>query len=144
METIILGIGNILLKDEGVGCHVAHALEKIPLPNTKVIDSGTSPNILFLEDAAKLIVVDAAKGGGVPGEVYRFRLDDIALEQKPFLSLHDIGLIDNLLLMRLLHNIGETIIIGVEPKEIEWGLELSPELQEKIPRIVETILAELS
>ena len=144
MGTIILGIGNILLKDEGVGCHVAHALEKIPLPNTKVIDGGTSPNILFLEDAAKLIVVDAAKGGGVPGEVYRFRLDDIALEQKPFLSLHDIGLIDNLLLMRLLHNIGETIIIGVEPKEIEWSLELSPELQEKIPRIVETILAELS
>lgn len=144
MGTIILGIGNVLLKDEGVGCHVAHALEEIPLPNTKVIDGGTSPNILLPEDTGKLIVVDAAKGGGMPGEVYRFRLDDIALERKSFLSLHDIGLIDNLLLMRLLHNTGETIIIGVEPKEIEWGLELSPELQEKIPRIVETILAELN
>ncbi len=144
MGTIVLGIGNVLLKDEGIGCHVVRALKEIPLCNVRVIEGGTSPNILFLEDAAKLIVVDAAKGGGVPGEVYRFRLDDIALEQKPFLSLHDIGLIDNLLLMRLLHNIGETIIIGVEPKEIEWSLELSPELQEKIPRIVETILAELS
>lgn len=144
MGTIVLGIGNVLLKDEGIGCHVVRALKEIPLCNARVIEGGTSPNILFLEDADKLIVVDAAKGGGGPGEIYRFRLDDIALEQKPFLSLHDIGLIDNLLLMRLLHNIGETIIIGVEPKEIEWGLELSPELQEKIPRIVETILAELN
>jgi len=132
------------LKDEGVGCHVAHALEKIPLPNTKVIDGGTSPNILLPEDTDKLIVVDAAKGGGKPGEIYRFRLDDIALEQKPFLSLHDVGLIDNLLLMRLLHNISESIIIGIEPKEIGWGLELSPELQEKVSRIMETILGELS
>ena len=132
------------MKDEGVGCHVIHALEGIPLPNIKVIDGGTCPNVLFPEDSDKLIVVDAAKGGGMPGEVYRFNLDDMALEQKSFLSLHDIGLVNNLLLMRLLHNIGETIIIGVEPKEIEWGLELSPELQEKVPQIVEMILAELN
>jgi len=144
MGTVILGVGNILLKDEGVGCHVAHALEKISLPNTKVIAGGTSPDVLLPKDINKLIVVDAAKGGGMPGEVYRFHLDDIAPGQKPFLSLHDISLVDNLLLMRLWHNIGETIIIGVEPKEIGWGLELSPELQEKIPRIVETILAELN
>ena len=143
MGTIILGIGNILLKDEGIGCHIVRALQEIPLPNVKVIDGGTFPDV-FPEDADKLVVVDAAKGGGIPGEVYRFHLDDIALEQKPFLSLHDISLVDNLLLMRLLHNIGETIIIGVEPKEIGWGLELSSELQEKIPQIVETILAELS
>jgi len=58
MGTIILGIGNVLLKDEGVGCHVAHALEEILLPNTKVIDGGTSPNILLPEDTDKLIVVD--------------------------------------------------------------------------------------
>ena len=143
MGTIVLGIGNVLLKDEGIGCHIARALKETPLPNVKVIEGGTSPDV-FPEDADKLIVVDAAKGGGIPGEVYRFNLDDIALEQSPFLSLHDIGLIDNLLLMRLLHNIGETVIIGVEPKEIEWGLELSPELQEKVPQILETILAELN
>jgi hydrogenase maturation protease len=44
--------------------------------------------------------------------------------------------------MRRLYNIGKITIIGIEPKEIEWGLELSPELQEKLPRIVEIILAE--
>ena len=144
METVILGVGNILLKDEGVGCHVVHALEKIPLSNVKVVDAGTSPEVLFLKEADKLIVVDAAKGGGTPGEVYRFKLDDIALKQPQFLSIHDISLVDNLLLTKLWHNVPETIIIGVEPKEIEWGLELSPELQEKMPQIVESILAELN
>lgn len=145
MGIVVLGIGNTLLKDEGVGCHVAHALEEIPLPNIKVIDGGTSPDVTQpIEDADKLIIVDAAKGGGIPGEVYRFQLDDMTLEQKPFLSLHDISLIDNLLLTKTLHNIGEVTIIGVEPKEIEWGLELSPELQEKLPHIVEIILAELN
>jgi len=144
MGEIVLGIGNVLLKDEGIGCHVVHALERILLPNVEVIDGGTCPDVVqSLEDVDKLIGVDAAKGGGIPGQVYRFHLEDIALEEKPFLSLHDISLVDSLLLMRRLYNIGKITIIGIEPKEIEWGLELSPELQEKLPRIVEIILAEL-
>ena len=145
MGDFVLGIGNNLLKDEGIGCHVVHAMEKIAPPNVEVIDGGTCPDVVqFLKDAGKLIIVDAVKGGGIPGQVYRFHLEDVTLEQKQFLSLHDIGLADNMLLLRLLHNIPETIIIGVEPKEIKWGLELSSELQEKIPQIVEIILAELS
>jgi len=145
MGKFVLGIGNALLRDEGIGCHVAHALEEIPLPDTKIIDGGTCPDVLqFVEDADKLVIVDAVKGGGTPGQIYRFHLEDITLEQKPFLSLHDVGLVDNLMLMQLWHNISETIIIGVEPKEINWGLELSPELQEKMPQIIDTILSELN
>ncbi len=144
MGITVVGIGNILLKDEGVGCHVAHALEDISLSHVKVIDGGTSPNVMQpIEDADRLIIVDAVRGGGMPGEVYRFQLDDITLEQQPFLSLHDISLVDSLLLMRRLYNMGEITIIGIEPKEIEWGLELSPEVREKLPQIVEIILTEL-
>ena len=145
MSEFVLGIGNVLLRDEGIGCHVVRALEEIPLPGVEILDGGTCPDVLqLLEDADKLIVVDAVKGGGMPGQIYRFHLDDIALEQKPFLSLHDMGLVDSLMLTKLWHSIGETLIIGVEPKEIEWGLELSPELQEKVPHIVELILAEIA
>ena len=145
MSECVLGIGNILLKDEGIGCHVVHALEGIPLPDVQIMDGGTCPDVVqLLEDTDKLVVVDAVKGGGMPGQIYRFHLEDVTLEQKPFLSLHDIGLVDNLMLMKLRHSIGETVIIGVEPREIEWGLELSPELQEKIPRIIDAILAELN
>jgi hydrogenase maturation protease len=145
MGKFVLGIGNVLLRDEGIGCHVAHALEEIPLPDVKIIDGGTCPDVLqFLEDTDKLVIVDAVKGGGSPGQIYRFHLKDITLEQKPFLSLHDVGLVDNLMLMQLGHNISEAIIIGVEPREINWGLELSPELQEKMPQIIDTILSELN
>jgi hydrogenase maturation protease len=145
MVKYVLGIGNVLLRDEGIGCHVAHAMEEILLPDVKIIDGGTCPDVLqFLEDIDKLVIVDAVKGGGTPGQIYRFHLDDIALEQKPFLSLHDVGLVDNLTLMQLWHNISETVIIGVEPREINWGLELSPELQEKMPHIIDTILSELN
>ncbi len=145
MGKIVVGIGNALLRDEGVGCHVVHALEEIPLPDVEIIDGGTCPDVLQrLEGADKLIIVDAVKGGGMPGQIYRFHLEDITVEQKPFLSLHDMNLVDSLMLMQLWHNIGEAVIIGVEPREISWGLELSPELKEKMPQIVDAVLSELN
>ncbi len=144
MGKFVVGIGNALLRDEGVGCHVVHAMEGISLPDVKIIDGGTCPDVLqLLEDADKLVIVDAVKGGGTPGQIYRFHLEDITLEQKPFLSLHDVGLVDSLMLLQLGHNTGEAVIIGVEPREINWGLELSPELQEKVPQIIDAILSEL-
>jgi len=145
MGKFVVGIGNALLRDEGIGCHVAHALEGIPLSDVKIIDGGTCPDVLqFLEDADKLVIVDAVKGGGTPGQIYRFYLEDITLEQKPLLSLHDMDLVDSLKLMQLWHNIDKAVIIGVEPREINWGLELSPELQEKMPQIIDAILSELN
>ena len=145
MGKFVLGIGNTLLRDEGIGCHVANALAEIPLPDVEIIDAGTCPDVWqFIEDTDKLIIVDAVKGGGMPGQIYRFHLEDITLEQKPLLSMHDIGLVDNLILMQLRQNIGETVIIGVEPKDINWGLELSPELQGKMSQIIDTVLSELN
>jgi hydrogenase maturation protease len=145
MGKFVVGIGNVLLRDEGIGCHVVHALEGIPLHDVNIIDGGTCPDMLqLLEDADKLVIVDAVKGGGTPGQIYRFHLEDITLEQKPFLSLHDVGLVDSLMLLQLWHNTGEVVIIGVEPREINWGLELSPELREKMPQIIDAILSELN
>jgi len=145
MGKFVLGIGNVLLRDEGIGCHVVHALEEIPLPDVKIIDGGTCAGIIPpLEATDKLVIVDAVKGGGTPGQIYRFHLEDIALEPKPFLSLHDMSSVDDLMLIQPLHNISEAVIIGVEPGEIKWGLELSPELQAEIPQIIDVILAELN
>lgn len=149
MGKFVVGIGNILLRDEGIGCHVVRALEEIPLPDVEIIDGGTCPDVLqLLGDADKLVIVDAVKGGGMPGQIYRFHPEDITLEQKPLLSLHDMSLVDSLKLMQLWHpdkiGIGETVIIGVEPKELNWGLELSPELRERMPEIIDAILSELN
>ena len=145
MGKLVMGIGNVLLKDEGIGCHVVHALGEADLSDVEIIDGGTSLDVLQLcEDADKLIIVDAVRGGGMPGQIYRFRIGDITLEQKPLLSLHDMSLIDSLKLMRLWHNIDGAVIIGIEPKDIGWGLELSPELQLTVPRIIDVVLAELN
>jgi len=145
MGKFVLGIGNALLRDEGIGCHVVHALEGIPLPDVEVVDGGTCPDVLqIFEDADKLVIVDAVKGGGTPGQIYRFHLEDIAPEQKPFLSLHDMRLVDSLKLMRLWHNIDKAVIIGVEPGEIGWGLELSSKLRGRMPQIIDAILSELN
>jgi len=145
MGKFILGIGNALLKDEGIGCHVTNALSEIPLPNVRIIDGGTCPDLWqFIEDTDKLVIVDAVKGGGTPGQIYRFHPDDITLEQKPLLSVHDMSFVDNLRLIRFWHNISETVIIGVEPKEINWGLELSSELQCKMPQIIDIVVSELN
>jgi hydrogenase maturation protease len=145
MGKFVVGIGNILLRDEGIGCHVVGALEGISLPDVQVIDGGTCPDVLqLLEDVDKLVIVDAVRGGGMPGQIYRFRPEDVTLEQKPLLSLHDMSLIDSLKLMQVRHNVGDAVIIGVEPKEINCGLELSPELQERIPQIIDAILSELN
>jgi hydrogenase maturation protease len=145
MGKFVVGIGNVLVRDEGIGCHVAHALERVALPDVEVIDGGTCPDVLqAVEDADKLVIVDAVKGGGTPGQIYRFRPEDVILEQKQVLSLHDMSLIDRLGLSPLWHNIGETVIIGVEPKELSWGLELSPELQGRMPQIIDAVLDELN
>jgi len=145
MGKSVVGIGNVLLRDEGIGCHVVHALEDMPLPDVEIIDGGVCLDVLqLLEDTDKLVIVDAVRGGGTPGQIYRFHVEDITLEQKPFLSLHDLGLVDSLKLTQLRHNIGEAIIIGVEPGEIGWGLELSSKLQERMPQIIDAILSELN
>ena len=142
---VVLGIGNLLLRDEGVGCHVAHALEGMALAEARVIDGGTSADVVGLvEGTDKLIIVDAVKGGGAPGQIYRFRLKNLTLQQKPFLSVHDLSLLDNLVLMKVWDKVGEDVIIGIEPKEIDWGLELSEEVEKKLPEIIEAVLAEVN
>lgn len=144
-KIVILGVGNLLLKDEGVGIHVIRALKDAPLPtdvDLELIDGGTSPNVFYLlEGADKLIIIDAVAGGSDPGSIYRFRANDIAVEAKHILSIHQIGLLEGLKMME--HMEGkrkDVVIIGVEPKEMGWGLELSSDLQQKIPQIVEVVL----
>jgi hydrogenase maturation protease len=143
---VVVGVGNLLLKDEGIGIHVVKSLQDIDLPpDVQLIDGGTSPDLIAYTRAGdKLIIVDAAKAGGEPGTIYRFQPGDLSGEEGTFVSAHELGLEHNLRLMSLTGNEpGEIIIIGVEPKEIEWGTELSAELLHRLPEIVKTVLGEI-
>jgi len=145
---VIVGVGNVLLKDEGIGVHVVRALQEMSLasPNgeVEVIDGGTSPSAFdSAEGADKLIIVDAARGGCEPGTIYRFAPDEVSGGPKLLYSLHDLGLLDSL---RMMESVGnpprETVIIGVEPAEVDWGLELTPTLMGKLPDVVRLVVEE--
>jgi len=144
MRKVVVGVGNILWKDDGVGCHVARVLERMSVPDVAVVDGGTCPDALDLFGGVeKLVIVDAVKAGGLPGQIYRFRLDDLSLGPKSLLSFHDMSLADSLMVMRSRGEVVEAVVVGVEPKEIAWGLDLSPDIQEKIPQIIQVVLSEL-
>jgi len=143
-----VGVGNVLLRDEGIGVHVARALQEMrpafPDGEVEVVDGGTSPNAFDTAGGAdKLIIIDAACGGGEPGTVYRFAPDGLSVEPRLLTSLHDLGLLDSLRMMESLGNPPrDTVIIGVEPAEVDWGLELTPTLRDKLPDVVRLVVEE--
>jgi hydrogenase maturation protease len=143
----ILGIGNLLLKDEGIGVHLVQKLESlVDKPNIKIVDAGTYPDFMSLVDdnLDKLIVLDAVKTGDRAGTIYRFSSDDVDSDSTLPVSAHDIGVLDSLKTMALFNKQPKsTVIIGIEPGTIEFGLELSPEIEDKLPRIIDLVLKEI-
>jgi hydrogenase maturation protease len=145
-KTVVLGAGNELFRDEGVGVHAARILQAKLLPSdVEVIEGGTSPDIWSLIDGAdKLIIVDAVRGGCEPGTIYRFTPQQIVADRGIVTSVHQMGILENLSLMELVGGKPEeTVIVGVEPAELEPGLELSARLQERMPKIIQTVLGEI-
>jgi hydrogenase maturation protease len=145
-KIVVLGIGNLILRDEGVGVHAVRELEGRKLPaHVEVIDGGTSLMELLpiIQEAERIIVIDALKGGGEPGTIYRVFPDDLMAEAERPLSLHQVGLLEILGMARQLGGDPQVVIIGVEPNEISWGMELTPEVEAKLPKVIETVLGEL-
>jgi hydrogenase maturation protease len=143
---VVIGVGNLLLKDEGIGIHAVQSLQEIGLPlEIKLIDGGTSPDLIAYTRAGdKIIIIDAARAGGEPGTIYRFKPEDLAAEKGSLASAHELGVLENLSLLSLTGNEpAEIVIIGIEPGEIGWGMELSAVLQQKLPEIVKVVLKEI-
>lgn len=147
LKIILLGVGNLLLSDEGVGVHVANELMKMELPpEVSVVEGGTDGFGLLniIAEADRLIVIDAVKGGAAPGSIYRFDIKDAQNYPSAYkTSVHQIGILDVIDLSGLIGKKPHTTIIGIEPKSLEMGMELSPEVKAKIPRIIELIWDEL-
>jgi len=143
---VIIGVGNLLMKDEGIGIHAVQSLQEIDLPpDVKLIDGGTSPDLISYTRAGdKMIIIDAARAGSKPGTIYRFRPEDIAAGKGSLTSAHEMGVVENLNLMTITGNApAEVVIIGIEPAEIDWGTELSPQLKQRLPAIVKAVLKEI-
>jgi len=146
-KIVILGVGNLLLSDEGVGVHVANALMNMNLPpEVSVVEGGTDGFRLLnvITETDRLIVIDAVKGGAESGSIYRFDIDDVRNCPVGFkTSVHQIGILEVIDLSELIGKRPHTTIIGIEPKSLEMGMELTPEIKAKIPRVIELIFEEL-
>jgi len=145
-KVAIIGIGNLILRDEGVGVHAVRALEERLLPpGVEVIDGGTATMELLpvFQEAERIIVIDALRGGAKPGTIYRLSPDDLMGETERPLSLHQVGLLEVLGMARQLGGEPDVVIIGVEPKEISWGMELTPEVGARLPRVIDAVFEEL-
>ncbi|MBI9018583.1 MAG: hydrogenase maturation protease [Phycisphaerae bacterium] len=138
-KILILGLGNELLMDDGIGVHVIRDLQKKSLPeNVSIAEIGTA--ILsaqtLLEDADIAIAVDAVNIAGCPGEIFLFDGDTAMNDQ--YMSLHDLGIAG---VMKFLpENLRpETIVVGVKPETIDYGMEMTRNLIQAVPVVTKTI-----
>ena len=147
-HTLILGLGNPLLGDEGIGVRVVEELKGRELPDGVVVHEGGTAGlglIGLMEGYQRVIIVDAADMGQPPGHVVRFTPSEVQFKtaEAP-LSLHQIGLGEALAVAEALEMApAELIIIGVQPSRLEMGVGLSPEVEGAIPQIVRMVLDEL-
>jgi hydrogenase maturation protease len=148
MKTVVLGIGNLIMQDEGVGVRVVEALERDhTMPDgVTLIDGGTSAMEMLdeLSDLDHLIVVDAINAGKPPGTLLRIEGEDVPVFFRTRLSPHQIGLPD---VMASLEFLGaqpkRMVILGVQPQTMELGMELTPVVAARVPELVEQVLAEI-
>lgn len=146
--TLILGIGNPLLGDDGLGVRTAEILAGYDLPpHVSIMEAGTPGWGLatWLEGWSRAIIIDAVHMGGAPGSWRRFRPQEVRLlAQEEAISLHEPGLANGLELAQALDIFPEEILIyGVEPECCEPGQELSPAVTLALPGLVDAILSDL-
>lgn len=145
---IVLGIGNILLSDEGAGVRAIEALRQHFefSADVEVIDGGTSAMELLddLSHAKLLIVVDAVKAGRPPASIVHLAGDEVPVFFRSKLSPHQIGLSDVLASLELLGEAPlETIIVGIQPVSLSLGMELSSEVRAILPEVLEMVVGDL-
>ena len=144
---LVLGVGNILLRDEGVGVRVVEAMRSLELPaDVELFDGGTSGLDLLdiVADRRKVVVIDAVQADNEPGSLVRLGLDDFTPETESVVSLHQVGLLETLLMAKHLGCAPDQVVIyGIEPKDMGFGLALSPEVAAVVPTVIEVVLPEL-
>ncbi|WP_092350924.1 HyaD/HybD family hydrogenase maturation endopeptidase [Candidatus Chrysopegis kryptomonas] len=144
MKIAVLGIGNPLLGDDGFGVEVVKKLSQTlgESPDVEIIDGGSLGIYLlpYLEDKTHLIVVDVINFGGKPGEIVKFKLEDIPAYISLKVSEHQITFHEVIALMNLLGiKPVENLVIGVQPKSNKWGDNISDEIRRAIDKVIDEV-----
>ena len=143
-KIVVIGIGNLLLMDEGIGVHTINELETHDLPKSiEIYDGGTGGFKLIdlMHGAARVIFIDAVDTGKAPGSVTIFRAEEVhSIYNKKKYSLHDTDLMEIIKMAEMLGNPPMIEIVGIQPKIINYGTTLSNELAGSMSNIMNTVL----
>ena len=150
-RVLVIGLGNLLAQDEGIGPHAIRRLLDRGMPEgAAAIDAGTDLLAVAadIEQAGRVILVDAIQAGGEPGTLYRWTLDELldrAARAASGLSGHQLTLVDSLRLARAtLARLPPTVILGIEPAAVEFATELTPTVGRALEALVDAIVAEVA
>ncbi len=148
MQTLVLGIGNLLLSDEAVGCRCIEELESrytLP-PEVQCVDGGTAGYELLplIEDAEALIIIDALTDGRPPGTVVLVEDNEVPRLMQTRTSPHQIGISEVLATAQLTNKVPQRLLLfGIEPKSLEVSIGLSPEVAQGMERALNAVVTEL-
>jgi hydrogenase maturation protease len=145
---MVIGVGNVLLKDEGFGIHVVKRMQQMyEFPeNVELVDGGVLGVHLLgiISKPDYLIVVDVIRSGGRPGDMYRIEQKDIPERIRAKNSVHQVDFLEALTLCLAMDHQPQTVILGVEPEDIETlDMELTATTEAKVGPIMDLVLAEL-
>ncbi|ROR32537.1 HyaD/HybD family hydrogenase maturation endopeptidase [Inmirania thermothiophila] len=148
MAVLVLGIGNLLLSDEGLGVHAVRALERdwVLPADVEVVDGGTAGMELLdlMAGREHVVVIDAVKAEGPPGCVLVLRDEAVGAYFRGPISPHQLGLSDVLAALALCEQTPRGLtLVGVVPASLETGLALSEPVREALPRALAEVVAEL-
>jgi len=143
VKTLVLGVGNLLMGDDGVGVHAAMALcREGGLLGADILEVGTAvlDALPALETADRIIVMDAVCAGEAPGTVYRIPLSQCA-ENSCIASVHGLSLVRILTLHG--KQVPDGVVLGVEPDHIGWSMSLSSCVEKAFPKLLEAVRQEV-
>jgi hydrogenase maturation protease len=134
--------------DSAFGYHVSKVLEKMKLPeNVEMLEVGEFASLIptDLEGRDKLIVIDVFRTGGEPGTIVRLKPEEMPLVWDDATDVAKFHLLETLQDLYLMGKYPETVLIGVVPKDVrKMGTELTPEIEKKIPEVIDLIMKEIS
>jgi hydrogenase maturation protease len=146
-DFLIIGIGNPIMSDDGIGVHAVRYLEGRLPDDVELIEGSVycADLLPFLENRRKVVFIDGIDAGAEPGTLFRFSPDEVRNQKRNEpVSLHDFGVYELITAAKLLDQCPEDIILlVVQVKNVEIGEELSREVREAIPRIHRLLLDEL-
>jgi hydrogenase maturation protease len=145
-QTLIVGVGNPLLGDEGIGCRVVEKLSQMAMPvDVRILDCGCDLLNLAscIDSPRRIIVIDAIRAGGKPGQIHTFDFDELDAIRTRSSSAHQLRIVDAMRLLKQIYpclTCCKITVMGIEPESLGLSTELSEQVNESIDNLTKLVI----